>query len=248
MATISDILSVLSQASRKVGTTAYICGGTPRDKVMGRLSNIEDLDITTGDDKIQYLAKEVASSMPGSQLKEYGDHTNLIADGFKVDFSTNYTLPNLKPTLQSHGLDNPTSMQMELYSRDFTCNSMLMTLDLKKVIDPLGLGLKDIQLKRLRTCMPAYITLGHDHKRVARVIYMAAKLGFYLDDEIVQWVRKHPESLNTPDVKYVSARISDAFEYNPEVAAKTIDQLGLWNYIPQTDKIIPYLTQGIGRI
>lgn len=248
MSSIKEILNVLSESATAVGTTAYICGGTPRDKVMGRLDNIEDLDITTGDQKIKFLVKEAASRIPNARLNESGEHQQLFVDNFKIDFSTNYIMPNLTPVLQKSGLENPTSMQLELYSRDFTCNSLLMTLDLQKVIDPIGLGLNDIKLGRLRTCMPAYMTLGNDHKRIARIIYMAAKLNFYLDDEIVDWVKKNPQALNTPDVKYVTNKINDAFDYNPEHAAKIIDQLGLWSYVPQSEKITPYMTQGVGRI
>jgi len=248
MPTLVEILNVLSQAATSVGTTAYVCGGTPRDKVMGRLSNVDDLDITTGDNKIQLLAKEAAVRI-GGDFKELKDgHSQLFVSGFKVDFSSNYTLPNLTPMLQKSGLASPTAMQLELYSRDFTCNAMLMTLDLKRVIDPIGLGLNDIKRKRLRTCMPAYMTLGNDHKRVARVIYMAAKLGFTLDDEIVEWVRKNPQSLITPHQNYVTDKIHEAFQYNPQVASATISQLGLWSYIPSSEKLTPYLTQGAGRI
>lgn len=248
MPTLKEILNVLSQAAASVGTTAYICGGTPRDKVMGRLDNVDDLDITTGNNKIQLLAQEVATRI-GTDLKQLGDgHSQLFISGFKVDFSSNYNLPNLVPILQKAGLQSPTSMQLELYSRDFTCNAMLMTLDLKRVIDPIGLGLKDIKLKRLRTCMPAHMTLGHDHKRVVRVIYMAAKLGFSLDDEIVDWVKKHPESLITPHQNYVTDKLHEAFKYNPQIASETISKLGLWGYVPVSETLMPYLTQGVGRI
>lgn len=248
MPSLIDILEVLSQAATSVGTTAYICGGTPRDKVMGRLANVDDLDITTGDGKIQLLAKEAAAKI-GGDFKELKDgHSQLFVSGFKVDFSSNYNLPNLVPVLQKSGLQNPTPMQLELYSRDFTCNSLLMTLDLKRVIDPIGLGLTDIKRKRLRTCMPANMTLGYDHKRVARVIYMAAKLGFTLDDEIVDWVRKNPQSLVTPHQNYVTDKLHEAFEYNPQVAANVITQLGLWSHIPPSEKLTPYLSQGAGRI
>ncbi len=250
MPTLKEILDLLSQTATSVGTTAYICGGTPRDKVMGRLANVEDLDITTGDNKIQILAKEVAAKLgPNANFKQLNDgHSQLFVEGFKVDFSSNYNLPNLVPVLQKAGLKNPTSMQLELYSRDFTCNALLMTLDLKKVVDPLGLGLTDIKKKRLRTCMPAYMTLGNDHKRVARVIYMAAKLGFTLDDEIVSWVKANPQSLVSPHPNYVTDKIQEAFQYNPQVASQVISQLGLWSYIPVSDKLAPYLTQGAGRI
>jgi tRNA nucleotidyltransferase/poly(A) polymerase len=249
MPSLVDIVHILSDSAKKIGTTAYICGGTPRDKVMNRLSNVSDLDITTGDKSILYLAKEVAAKFPGASFKQLDDgHSQLFLEGIKVDFSSNYNLPNLLNILQKSGLKNPTPMQMELYSRDFTCNALLMTLDLKKVLDPIGLGLDDIKKKRLRTCMPAYMTLGYDNKRVVRVLYLAAKLGFSLDAEIVDWVKKHPESLSSPDPGYVAKKLKEAFEHDAEITEKLIGELGLWPYVPPTKDLIQYVTKNVGRI
>jgi tRNA nucleotidyltransferase/poly(A) polymerase len=249
MPSLVEIVNILSESAKKIGTIAYICGGTPRDKVMNRLSNVSDLDITTGDKSIQFLAKEASSKFPGAKFNQLDDgHSQLFLEGIKIDFSSNYNLPNLLPILQKSGLKSPTPMQMELYSRDFTCNALLMTLDLKKVLDPIGLGLDDIKKKRLRTCMPAHMTLGYDNKRVVRVLYLAAKLGFSLDVEIVDWVRRHPETLVKPDSGYVTKKLKEAFEYNAEITEKLIGDLGLWPYIPPTGDLIPYVTKNVGRI
>ncbi|MES1987437.1 MAG: helix-turn-helix transcriptional regulator, partial [Pseudomonadota bacterium] len=47
-----------------------------------------------------------------------------------------------------------------------------------------------IKSKTLRTCLPAAITLGYDNKRVVRILYMAAKLDFSVDQEIIDWVKQ----------------------------------------------------------
>lgn len=216
---------------------------------MNNLSNISDLDITTGNNKIKFLAKEIALKFPNSPFREMGDgHSQINIDKLKVDFSSNYMLPGLKPILQQSGLQNPSEMQMELYSRDFTCNALLMTIDLQKILDPIGLGLNDIKRKRLRTCMPAYFTLGNDNKRVVRVIYLACKLGFELDEEIVNWIKQHPESMGTSDSAYTVKKLKSAFYYDSERAEKIISDLGLWSYVPPDKDLLPYITKNVRKI
>jgi tRNA nucleotidyltransferase/poly(A) polymerase len=246
---LKDVLDLMMQVSKESGTsTPFICGGTPRDKVMNRPLIIEDIDITTGDQSIHILAKAMAIKTAGqSTFKEMADgHSQLLFPGIKMDFSTNYLEPGIVKMLSGVGFNNPTTMQQELYSRDFTCNALLMTLDMKKVLDPIGLGLQDIKNKVIRTCLPARITLGSDNRRVARIIYMAAKLGFTVDDEIIKWVKEHPQALvSGSGQEYVSKKLNKAFEYNADMSVKLLDKMGLWPYVPMTDKIAPYMSQGV---
>ena len=53
--------------------------------------------------------------------------------------------------LQESGIKEISAMHEELYSRDFTCNTVLMSLDLKRILDPTGLAINDIQSKIIKT-------------------------------------------------------------------------------------------------
>lgn len=245
-----DALNLLSQIAKEMGTsTPYICGGTPRDKVMGRPMVVEDIDLTTGDQSIHILARELARRSGGNYKEMPDGHSQLILNGLKLDFSTNYIEPGVDSMLINAGLLNPSIMQQELYSRDFTCNSLLMTIDLKKILDPTGLGFQDIQSKILRTCLPAKITLGSDPKRVARVIYMATKLNFNVDQEIIDWVRKNPQSI-VPDgnSEYTTKKINQALDYDSNMVVNLINTMGLWSYVPPSERLMPYISQNVGRI
>ena len=67
-----------------------VCGGVARDKVMGRLDNISDLDITTGDQSVKFLAKEFAVLLGRSysfdQKNMPDGHTSITLGNIKVDF------------------------------------------------------------------------------------------------------------------------------------------------------------------
>lgn len=245
-----DILNSLSKIAKEMGkSTPYICGGTPRDKVMGRPMVIEDIDITTGDQSIKILARELAKRFGGNYKEMLDGHSQLILDRFKLDFSTNYIEPGVDTMLINAGMKNPSQMQQELYSRDFTCNALLMTIDLKKILDPTGLGLQDIKSRTLRTCLPAKITLGSDLKRVARVIYMATKLNFKVDQEIIDWVRKNPQSI-VPDGKsdYTTKKINQALDYNPDMTVRLINTMGLWPYVLPSERLMPYISRNVGIV
>jgi tRNA nucleotidyltransferase/poly(A) polymerase len=249
---LTEILNILDSVCKDNSLSqGFIVGGTPRDKILGRSKEIEDIDITTGDKGIHYLAKEASIKLqgPNTSYKVLDDgHAQIVVDGFKIDFSSNFNIPDIRKMLIKAGLEEPTEMQLELYSRDFTCNALLMSLDLKNVLDPTGLGLQDIKKKRLRTCLPAAITLGYDNKRVARILYLAAKLGFDVDPEIIAWVKKNPESLINASPQYVIKKLKSAVKYDLKKTVNLLDQMGLWKQVPSIEELTPYMINNITRI
>lgn len=248
---LSEILKIIDVISANIGATCRIVGGAPRDKMLNRSDNIEDIDLTTGDDKIHFVAKEASIKLksPNMNYKVLDDgHAQITIGGFKLDFSSNFNIPNVRPMLVKSGLKNPTNMQAELYSRDFTCNALLMTLDLKKIEDPLGLSLQDIKAKKLRTCLPAAITLGYDNKRVVRILYMAAKLDFTVDTEIIDWVKAHPDSIKNCTQQYLIKKLAKSIKYNKEKTVSLLDQMNLWKSIPPIKELEKYIIGSPERI
>lgn len=241
----------MKEVQQKIGSSEpYICGGTPRDRFMKRLDNISDLDLTTGDKSIQYLAQEFGQELS----KKYNVTTRFHDDGhgsiyigsFKMDFSSNFNVPNIDKILLTKGIKNPTEMQKEMFSRDFTCNALLLSIDLKNVVDPTHRGFRDIQDKMIRTCLDPQITLTTNKNRVIRAVYLAAKLDFDIDPSIVDYVSQHPESVKISSEKALAEKLNEAFNRNPDRAAHYITKMNLWPHIPITEVVKPYyLKHGI---
>ena len=246
---IKELLSLIASVAKNKGvSTPFICGGTPRDKVLNRLDQMADLDITTGDASIHLLGQELSKALPGSNYKVMPDgHAQITIDKFKVDLSSNFRVPGIKMMLYKAGIKNPTEMQCELYSRDFTCNALLLSMDLKNIFDPTGLGMKDIQKKLIRTCLPAQLTLGSQHKRIVRVVYLAAKLGFEVDPEIINWVKANPQFFADAKPKYLSGKLQKALDADKEKTVKLLDAMDLWKFIPPLPALLPYMNTP-GRI
>lgn len=244
------LLKLMEDVQRKAKTSKpFICGGVPRDKLLGKLNKIEDLDITTGDMTVQNLSKEVSIILQKkfnviTKVMEDG-HSSIYLGDFKVDFSSNFNVPNIELILNKMGIKKPNNLQKEMFSRDFTCNSLLMTLDLNTIIDPTRHGFDDLKNKMIRTCLSPEITLTTNKNRVARSIYLASKLDFEIDPKIVEWVKKHPESIRISSPKSLSEKLNKAIFYNPERTTYYLDQMDLWKHIPITKELYPYYIKRI---
>lgn len=230
-----ELLSTISSLSSK---PVYIVGGVPRDKVLNKIQKITDIDLTTGNNSIKQLESEMKIKFPTANYKSFKDgHSQFIIDGIKIDLSSNFRYPEIKQLLQKAGINNPTDLQCELFSRDFTCNTLLLTTDLKKIYDVTGYAIKDINNKLLRTCLPAALTLGIQNKRVVRIIYLAAKLGFDVDNDIINFVKSNPQTFINANKGYLTDKIKKSLVYDRERTLNLINEMGIKSYIP----VIPEL-------
>jgi poly(A) polymerase len=226
--------------------TPYICGGTPRDKVLGKPSDIVDLDITVGSPKIHNLAKEISIEISKKyDIKEkQGDdgHFSILFPGnqFKLDFSSFALAPDIDKHLRFMGIHNPTDLQREAYSRDFFCNTLLLTLDLKTVKDPTKQGLKDIKNRIIRTCLDPNTTFHSNTNRIIRVIYLSTKLDFDVDPEIIKWISKNKDMVRLSSDSYLKKNLDKAMDKNPKRTVELIREIGLWDVIPITESLQPY--------
>jgi tRNA nucleotidyltransferase/poly(A) polymerase len=253
---LRELLQEMKTVQEEIGASpAFICGGTPRDKFMGHLENIADLDITTGDKTVDYLSQEFYIKF----RKRYNvtrkamedGHSTIFVGKLKVDFSSNFMVPNIDHILNQMGIREPSDMQREMFSRDFTCNSLLLTLDLKKILDPTKHGLQDIKDRKIKTCLSPEITLTANRNRVVRAIYLACKLDFSIDHAIIDYVSKNPQTVKISTEKSLTEKLNDAFSRDADKASYLISKMNLWSYIPVTETMYPYYikqTQGITNV
>ncbi len=250
MVAILEILKALEGiAERKGFSRPYIVGGVPRDKYLGRPDIISDIDITTGDESVHQLAREFANFYPVNHYKILSDgHAQIGVDRFKIDFSSNFRAPGIEQQLIRVGVEKPTEMLQELLSRDFTCNTLLLTPDLQMIKDPTGLGINDIKTQTLKTCLSPEQTFGNDTKRVVRILYLAAKLHFNVDPEIIEWVRANPATIAQVKPKYLSDKLQEAVKLDQARTVKLLDSMGLWQHIPIVSELMPYATSSARRM
>jgi tRNA nucleotidyltransferase/poly(A) polymerase len=242
---LRELLALIEETSIEHKTSRpYICGGAPRDRFMNRLDSLNDIDITTGDATVFKLAKEVFLKLKKKYKVYYkvakDGHASIYIGSGKIDFSSNFNCPNIDGYLKEKNIEFPTDMQRELFSRDFTCNSLLMTFDLKNIIDPTKRGFEDIKNKVIRSNLPPAVTLTANKNRVIRSLYLAAKLDFIIDDEIVDWVSKNQYSLKISTENALLEKLNKAMSFSPKKTVHYIDRMALWDQMPITKELYPY--------
>ena len=242
---LKDLLNLIEQTQIKIESSkAMICGGVPRDKFMNKIENIKDIDITTGDKTVDYLSQEffnILNKKYNAYRKIMNDgHSSIYIGNIKIDFSSNFIVNDIEKILHSMNIKNPSNLEKEIYSRDFTCNSLLMDLNLKKIYDLTKNGFKDINNKKIKTCLSPEITLKSNKNRVVRAIYLACKLDFTIDDSIINFVSKNPETVKISSFKTLNEKLNESFEKDPDKASYYISKMNLWNHIPITDIMSPY--------
>ena len=246
---LRDLLNLIHNVAETNDiSNVNIVGGIPRDKLLKLIkpNELNDLDITTGNNKVHNLAREIELELKKHYTIKVskGDdaHTSIIfpRNKFKLDFSSNFISQHIDKQLEHNGIKNPTDMQKEMFSRDFTANSLLLTLDLKTIKDPTHLGLKDIEKRVLTTCLDPSITFHDSPNRIIRAVYLSAKLDFDIDPKIIVWISQHKDLIRLSSDHYIITNINKAMSKNPERAVYAINKMDLWNAIPITDSLKPY--------
>lgn len=230
---VKDVLLEVKRLAKDNGLSEpYIVGGLPRDKVLNRVSKIEDIDLTSGDESIHKLAEIVAQNFQVNPVRFPDGHYQLYINKIKYDFSSNYNSPDVEYFLEKAGIQKPSPMLIELLSRDFTCNTLIIPLGLRKIMDPTGLAIDDIKKKIVRTPLPPRITLRDDTKRVIRSIYLAAKLGFTVERDIIFWVRNNHDKIKEEvSSGFAKRKLADATRADIKKTVQLMNDMALWNVV-----------------
>lgn len=174
-----EILAMLRRAgevAQERGEEVYLVGGAVRD-LMLRNQNL-DIDLVIEGQGIPF-AKDFASTYPGSRVRgheKFGTAVVLFENGFKVDVVTArheyYTRPGALPIVEM------SSIKRDLYRRDFTMNTLAISLNPKtmgRLIDFFG-GARDIKDKVIRVLHN--LAFVEDPTRILRAVRFSSRFGF----------------------------------------------------------------------
>ena len=158
-------------------TAAWLVGGAPRDRSLGRAT--ADFDVAIDGDP-KPLARALAREADG--------HPFRLSDGFGVwrvvahDHTWQLDLIPLAGETIEH----------DLAQRDFTINAIAEPLAGGVPMDPFG-GLEDLRARRLR--MVSAEAFERDPLRVMRLARIACELGFSVDPETARVARAYAPGL-----------------------------------------------------
>ena len=192
----NKIFKVISQASHELNVDSYVIGGFVRDLLLKRDFK-KDIDIVAVGSGIELALKvsELLTNKPKVQVfKNYGT-AMLRYKEIDIEFvgarKESYTQDSRNPLVENGTLEDDQNR------RDFTINALALSLNQNNygdLVDPFD-GLKDIELKILKTPLDPDITFSDDPLRMLRGIRFATQLNFEIEAKSLQSIKKNAERI-----------------------------------------------------
>ncbi len=177
-------LSALFSAS---GYRLYLVGGVVRDAMLGRLSQDSDLDFTTDaapDDTEKILAGWADAVW--TQGKRFGTiGARKDEKSFEI---TTHRGDSYEPDSRHPRVVFSEAIEADLARRDFTVNSMALSLPELRLIDPFD-GAVDLAGNRLRTPLAPETSFSDDPLRMLRAARFIAGYGLVPDVALTEAVK-----------------------------------------------------------
>ena len=141
-------------------------------------------------------------------------------------------LPGIDEKLVVRNVE-PTPMRRELFSRDFTVNTLLQPMDLsKEPLDLTGQAVRDLGEKVLRTPVDAELTIGHDARRILRALKMSIQFGFAIDKELGEAMLKYRGAVGALPSGHVRRQVNQMFRLNAKKAIELLSEYKLLPVVP----------------
>ncbi len=177
-----------------------LVGGAVRDGLLNRLKKYPDLDFVVPNNALE-LAKHLAEKLKGRYivLDANREIARIVINKWTIDFAT----------------CKEVNLEEDLRQRDYTINSIALTLSPKKtLIDPTN-GMDDIKRKRLIASKEKNLT--DDPLRLLRGLRLIAEIDLELDEKTKSWIFKHhklleqsaPERIQSEIQKLVKGKLAD---------------------------------------
>ncbi|MEV4348977.1 CCA tRNA nucleotidyltransferase [Actinoplanes sp. NPDC049596] len=200
---VSPLADELGRRFHAAGHELHLVGGSVRDALLGRLG--DDLDFCTDARPEQTLAVVQGwADAIWETGREFGT-IGIQKDGLRLEITT-FRAEAYDGVTRNPVVEYGTSLLEDLERRDFTINAMAVSLPGHEFTDPYG-GLKDLDLKRIRTPAAPSQSFGDDPLRMLRAARFAAKLQFTVDPPVIAAMSEMCADLD----RITAERIRDEF-------------------------------------
>jgi len=240
------IFKRISETASARKQTVFVIGGYVRDFLLKR-SQPKDIDFVTEGSGIE-LATAVAESLELksklSVFKRFGT-AMLKYNSMVLEFvgarKESYSADSRKPFVEEGTLED------DQKRRDFTINALAVSLNentFGELSDPFN-GISDLGKKLIRTPLNPDITYSDDPLRMIRAIRFAAQLGFTIENESFEAIKRNAERFDILSKE----RITDEFNKIMMTPKPSIG-LGLLYEAKLLERFLPELTdlQGIEEV
>ena len=184
-------------------------GGYVRDIMLHR-DYKQDIDIVvtgSGIDFARKVAEKLGEDIPVTFFKNFGT-AMLKYHGIQVEFvgarRESYRKDSRKPIVEDGTIEDDQNR------RDFTINAMAIDLTRSgfgQLIDPFN-GLSDLEKKIIRTPLEPDVTFSDDPLRMMRAIRFATQLGFSIDPDCFQSIKRNAERIHIVSAERVTDELN----------------------------------------
>lgn len=243
---IKQDLQLIDQVSSDLKMKLYVVGGFPRDIVAGfPIDEDTDLDVTeelgNGFDLSFFVAAKYGLAEP-VVYDSSGTAMIIMPSGREIEFHNSYhNIAHIIDQLYVMGAE-PTPINKDIYSRDFTINTLLLDIATGEILDITGNGISDIENRILRTPLSPQKTLSINPKIILRGIRFKVQFGLTEDPEYSKAIEDFvPELIqflkNNPQSQMVSRTVKKTFSIDPDKAFYEFDKYGLIPFLPKFPEI-----------
>jgi poly(A) polymerase len=204
-----------------------------RDCIIGRDVK-KDIDIVVTGSGIEFarkVAKVLGEDVPVKYFKNFGT-AMLRWDDIQIEFvgarKESYQSDSRKPLVENGTLEEDQNR------RDFTINAMAFDLNKEnfgKLVDPFN-GISDIHDKLIRTPLDPDITFSDDPLRMMRAIRFACQLGFTIDDNCFEAIKRNAERITIVSAERTTDELNLIIQTDvPSAGMQMLEQTGLLQII-----------------
>jgi len=232
-AVVYSVLNGIDEITHSLGFIAFAVGGFCRDEYWGKEHTREsDIDLMAENYHGLYLAGAVAERF-GVPV-EYSHKTGtgkLSVNGLDIDCKANLKNFDLLPELRKTNLPQ-NNLSFDIISRDFTINTLIMSLRSGKIYDVLGTAKKDLDDGIIRCPVNADLSVKTNSIIALRALVFANRYDFTIDNELDAAIRKHREHILTEiDIDKASKTIEKILKPNPDNGKRLLQEYGFEQFI-----------------
>ncbi|MEN3041394.1 MAG: HD domain-containing protein [Bacteroidia bacterium] len=189
------ILTHLSAVADQLAQPSYIVGGWVRDFFLSNTFSASIDVVTVGNPTL--FAEKLAERLGTSIAAEYRRFYVAVVKWDKYEIEVvasrreSYSPESRNPAVE------PAPLEEDFVRRDFTINALYVGLHAEQkahLLDPFG-GIKDLHRRIIRTPTDPVRTFSDDPLRMLRAIRFAVRLGFEIEPQTYEGIRKEAHRL-----------------------------------------------------
>ena len=239
----NKIFDIVSKTAKEKGVRAFVIGGYVRDCFLQRPCT--DIDIVVEGSGIEIanaVGKKVKSKV--SVFKNFGT-AMLHYEGLEIEFvgarRESYSHNSRKPIVENG------TLKEDQERRDFTINALAFSLqeeDYGNLVDPFG-GVADLQKGIIRTPLDPDVTYSDDPLRMIRAIRFASQLGFSIDLESLESIKRNKGRLEILSRERIAEEMNKILmSPKPSIGLQLLQDCGLLEqFMPQLSNLQGVETQ-----